>query len=117
MKYIPAAKSVLERLIYSVKGMLVLNNSPAAFGWVTSSIKTWKAKRFFHRFVKSYLKFFIILYIFCSSLVSYCYWYFQSVSSEPSTLPSSDVIDDVTNVSSDILDSDSNDDVADDDDT
>lgn len=31
MKHIPAAKSVLERLIYSVKGMLVLNNSPAAF--------------------------------------------------------------------------------------
>lgn len=31
MKYIPAAKSILERLIYSVKGMLVLNNSPAAF--------------------------------------------------------------------------------------
>lgn len=30
-KHIPAAKSILERLLYSVKGMLVLNNSPAAF--------------------------------------------------------------------------------------
>lgn len=30
-KHIPAAKSVLERLVYSVKGMLVLNNSSTAF--------------------------------------------------------------------------------------
>ncbi|KAL6256143.1 hypothetical protein P5V15_012263 [Pogonomyrmex californicus] len=31
IKYVPAAKSVLEKLIYSVKGMLVLNDSAAAF--------------------------------------------------------------------------------------
>ncbi|XP_029669921.1 Fanconi anemia group D2 protein isoform X4 [Formica exsecta] len=30
-KYVPAAKSTLEKLIYSVKGMLVLNDSAAAF--------------------------------------------------------------------------------------
>ncbi|EZA54061.1 hypothetical protein DMN91_000826 [Ooceraea biroi] len=30
-KYVPAAKSILERLIYSVKGMLVLNDSATAF--------------------------------------------------------------------------------------
>ncbi|KAI4496893.1 hypothetical protein M0804_000703 [Polistes exclamans] len=30
-KHIPAAKSVLERLVYSVKGMFVLNNSSTAF--------------------------------------------------------------------------------------
>ncbi|XP_011267104.1 Fanconi anemia group D2 protein [Camponotus floridanus] len=30
-KYVPAAKSILEKLIYSVKGMLVLNDSAAAF--------------------------------------------------------------------------------------
>ncbi|XP_019699330.1 Fanconi anemia group D2 protein isoform X2 [Harpegnathos saltator] len=30
-KYVPAAKSMLEKLIYSVKGMLVLNDSAAAF--------------------------------------------------------------------------------------
>jgi Fanconi anemia group D2 protein len=28
---VPAAKSILERLIYSVKGMLVLNDSATAF--------------------------------------------------------------------------------------
>lgn len=30
-KYVPAAKSILEKLIYSVKGMLVLNDSATAF--------------------------------------------------------------------------------------
>ncbi|CAL1683048.1 unnamed protein product [Lasius platythorax] len=30
-RYVPAAKSTLEKLIYSVKGMLVLNDSAAAF--------------------------------------------------------------------------------------
>ncbi|XP_032687393.1 Fanconi anemia group D2 protein isoform X2 [Odontomachus brunneus] len=30
-KYVPVAKSILEKLIYSVKGMLVLNDSVAAF--------------------------------------------------------------------------------------
>nr|XP_012219220.1 PREDICTED: Fanconi anemia group D2 protein homolog isoform X1 [Linepithema humile] len=30
-KYVPVAKSILEKLIYSVKGMLVLNDSAAAF--------------------------------------------------------------------------------------
>lgn len=30
-KFVPAAKAVLEKLLYSVKGMLVLNNSPSAF--------------------------------------------------------------------------------------
>ncbi|XP_076664603.1 fancd2 [Andrena cerasifolii] len=88
LKHIPAAKSVLERLIYSVKGMLVLNNSPAAF-WMGNLVN----KNLEGQEILS-----------------------QSGSSEPSTLPSSDVIDDVTNVSSDILDSDSND-VAEDDDT
>ncbi|XP_076295821.1 fancd2 isoform X1 [Lasioglossum baleicum] len=36
-KYVPAAKSILERLLYSVKGMLVLNNSPTAF-WMGNLI-------------------------------------------------------------------------------
>lgn len=30
-KHVPAAKSILEKLIYSVKGMLVLNDSAEAF--------------------------------------------------------------------------------------
>ncbi|XP_054004824.1 Fanconi anemia group D2 protein homolog isoform X1 [Hylaeus anthracinus] len=87
-KYIPAAKSVLERLLYSVKGMLVLNNSPAAF-WMGNLVN----KNLEGQEILS-----------------------QSVSSEGNTLPSSDVIDNLTNVSSDILDSDSDDDLPGDDD-
>lgn len=30
-KYVPIAKSTLEKLVYSVKGMLVLNDSATAF--------------------------------------------------------------------------------------
>ncbi|KZC11603.1 PREDICTED: Fanconi anemia group D2 protein homolog [Dufourea novaeangliae] len=88
-KYVPAAKSVLERLLYSVKGMLVLNNSPAAF-WMGNLIN----KNLEGQEILS-----------------------QNLSSEESTLPSSDNIDEVSNdVSSDILESDSNDDLANEDD-
>lgn len=36
-KFVPVAKSTLERLVFSVKGMLVLNNSPQAF-WMGNLI-------------------------------------------------------------------------------
>lgn len=36
-KYVPAAKSIAEKLIYSVKGMLVLNDSATAF-WMGNLI-------------------------------------------------------------------------------
>ncbi|XP_003701839.3 fancd2 [Megachile rotundata] len=86
-KYIPAAKSILEKLIYSVKGMLVLNNSPAAF-WMGNLVN----KNLEGREILS-----------------------QTASSEETTLPSSDIIDDAiaADVSSDILESDnSSDDLA-----
>ncbi|XP_076181761.1 fancd2 isoform X2 [Ptiloglossa arizonensis] len=88
-KYIPAAKSILERLLYSVKGMLVLNDSPAAF-WMGNLVN----KNLEGQEILS-----------------------QSILSEGSTLPNSDITDDVANVSSDILESDSNDDLAKDDDS
>ncbi|CAK9805328.1 Fanconi anemia group D2 protein homolog [Anthophora plagiata] len=101
-KYIPAAKSILERLIYSVKGMLVLNNSPAAF-WMGNLVN----KNLEGQEILS-----------------------QSLSSEKSTLPNSDVvddslksilpnsdlIDDAHNVSSEISESGSSDDLSDEDD-
>ncbi|XP_076619726.1 fancd2 isoform X1 [Colletes latitarsis] len=88
-KHIPAAKSVLERLLYSVKGMLVLNNSPAAF-WMGNLLN----KNLEGQEILS-----------------------QSVSSEGSTLPNSDITDDLANVASDILESDSDDDLVEDDDS
>ncbi|XP_017884554.1 Fanconi anemia group D2 protein-like [Ceratina calcarata] len=89
MKYIPAAKSVLEKLIFCVKGMLVLNNSPAAF-WMGNLVnKNLEGQEIFS----------------------------QNISSEDSSSIQNigDTLDDATNISSDILASDS-DDVADDDD-
>ncbi|XP_017797384.1 PREDICTED: Fanconi anemia group D2 protein [Habropoda laboriosa] len=86
-KYIPAAKSILERLIYSVKGMLVLNNSPTAF-WMGNLVN----KNLEGQEILS-----------------------QNLSSEESTLPNSDVTDDIPNVSSEILESDSSDDLAEED--
>ncbi|XP_003402300.2 Fanconi anemia group D2 protein [Bombus terrestris] len=82
-KYIPAAKSILERLIYSVKGMLVLNNSPTAF-WMGNLVnKNLEGQEIFS----------------------------QNLSSEESSIPNSNIADDATNVSSDILESDSSDDL------
>lgn len=86
-KYIPVAKSILERLIYSVKGMLVLNNSPTAF-WMGNLVnKNLEGQEIFS----------------------------QNLSSEESSVPNSNIIDDATNISSDILESDSNDDLPDED--
>ncbi|XP_031836620.1 fancd2 isoform X2 [Nomia melanderi] len=88
-KYVPVAKSVLERLLYSVKGMLVLNNSTDAF-WMGNLIN----KNLEGQEILS-----------------------QNLSSEENTLPSSDTIDEASNnVSSDILESDSNNDLDDEDD-
>ncbi|CAL7944778.1 unnamed protein product [Xylocopa violacea] len=84
-KYIPAAKSILERLIYSVKGMLVLNNSPTAF-WMGNLIN----KNLEGQEILS-----------------------QNSSTEGSTLPNSNIVDDASNVLSDILESDSSDDLID----
>ncbi|XP_043521887.1 Fanconi anemia group D2 protein homolog isoform X2 [Frieseomelitta varia] len=86
MKYIPAAKSILERLIYSVKGMLVLNNSPAAF-WMGNLVN----KNLEGQEILS-----------------------QNLSSEESSVPNSNITDDA-DVSSDILESDSSDDLLDED--
>ncbi|XP_078052345.1 Fanconi anemia complementation group D2 isoform X2 [Augochlora pura] len=87
-KYVPAAKSILERLLYSVKGMLVLNNSSTAF-WMGNLIN----KNLDGQEILS-----------------------QNLSSEESTLPTSDIIDEACNdESSDILESDPNDDLTDED--
>ncbi|XP_029048341.1 Fanconi anemia group D2 protein homolog isoform X1 [Osmia bicornis bicornis] len=87
-KYVPAAKSILEKLIYSVKGMLVLNNSPAAF-WMGNLVN----KNLEGHEILS-----------------------QNLSSEASTtLSSFDAIDDVADVSPDILESDNSSDDLDED--
>ncbi|KAF7395961.1 hypothetical protein HZH68_010011 [Vespula germanica] len=80
-KHIPAAKSVLERLVYSVKGMLVLNNSSTAF-WMGNLLnKNLEGQEIFS----------------------------QTTSSEETTLPSIDTTThETSNISSEILDSDSN---------
>ncbi|KOX76250.1 Fanconi anemia group D2 protein like protein [Melipona quadrifasciata] len=80
------AKSILERLIYSVKGMLVLNNSPAAF-WMGNLVN----KNLEGQEILS-----------------------QNLSSEESSVPNSNLTDDA-DVSSDILESDSSDDLLDED--
>lgn len=87
MKYIPAAKSVLERLVYSVKGMLVLNNSSTAF-WMGNLLN----KNLEGQEILS-----------------------QVSSSESSTLPSVDTISyEASNISSEILDSNSDEEVMED---
>ncbi|XP_076231297.1 fancd2 [Calliopsis andreniformis] len=86
-KHIPAAKSILERLLYSVKGMLVLNNSPAAF-WMGNLVN----KNLEGQEILS-----------------------QNLSSEESSLPSTNITDDIANVS-DVLDSDSDEEIPEDDD-
>ncbi|XP_047357363.1 Fanconi anemia group D2 protein isoform X3 [Vespa velutina] len=79
-KHIPAAKSVLERLVYSVKGMLVLNNSSTAF-WMGNLLnKNLEGQEIL-----------------------------SQTSSEETSLPSIDTIThEASNISSEILDSDSN---------
>ncbi|KAG7203733.1 hypothetical protein KM043_013761 [Ampulex compressa] len=79
-KYVPIAKSALERLLYSVKGMLVLNNSPAAF-WMGNLV---------NKDLEGH------------EILS------QKSTSEEITLPDMDkMTDDNTNISSEILDTDS----------
>lgn len=82
-KHIPAAKSVLERLVYGVKGMLVLNNSSAAF-WMGNLLN----KNLEGQEVLS-----------------------QKSSGEEATLPSTtdSVVYEASNISSEILDSNSDD--------
>lgn len=77
-KYVPAAKSVLEKLIYSVKGMLVLNDSATAF-WMGNLVN----KNLDGREILS------------------------QASSEDTTLPDMNAVsEELANASSEILDSD-----------
>ncbi|KAK2582685.1 hypothetical protein KPH14_004959 [Odynerus spinipes] len=86
-KHIPAAKSVLERIVYSVKGMLVLNKSSAAF-WMGNLLN----KNLEGQEILS-----------------------QTTSSEDTTLLNTDTISyEASNVSSEILDSNSDDELMED---
>ncbi|KYN44497.1 Fanconi anemia group D2 protein [Trachymyrmex septentrionalis] len=77
-KYVPIAKSTLEKLVYSVKGMLVLNDSAAAF-WMGNLVnKNLDGQEIF-----------------------------SQTSSEETTLPDMNTnSEELTNASSEILDSD-----------
>ncbi|KYQ56274.1 Fanconi anemia group D2 protein [Trachymyrmex zeteki] len=77
-KYVPIAKSTLEKLVYSVKGMLVLNDSATAF-WMGNLVnKNLDGQEIF-----------------------------SQTSSEETTLPDMNInSEELTNASSEILDSD-----------